>query len=210
MLSFTRISRHALAVSAAALTVLAVAPAPVEARSNEVTNWSDEDFALYPTYCRARILREPPELEAYWEKQFGPKNFLHMHHFCFGLKALNLAYANLQDAGRRTSLAQAVIGNFNYIIEHTERDFYMRPEALTNLGRGYVRTRQYEQARKSFQAALKLNPKSVDAWVALSDMYHQKGQYGDAMKVLEKALAEAGDSKKITLRIADMKAKGQK
>ena len=196
----------------ALLTTLLVMPARVEARSDDSspTNWSDEDYSLYPAFCRARLLHEPKELEAYWIRQFGSKNYIHMHHFCFGLKALSLAYANLQDASRRASLAGAAIDNFGYVVEHTEHDFYMRSEALVNLGRGYILKKEYEMAKRKFDAALKLNPKSVDAWVALSDMYYQNGQRSDALEVLEKAREEAGDHKKILLRIDTIKTDGRK
>lgn len=196
----------------ATLSTLLFMPVRVEARADDSspTSWSDEDYGLYPAFCRARLLHEPKELEAYWIRQIGPKNYLHMHHFCFGLKALTLAYANFNNASRRESMAGAVIDNFGYIVEHTERGFYMRSEALVNLGRGYILKKEYEMAKRKFEAALKLNPKSVDAWVALSDMYYQNGQRSDALDVLEKAREEAGDHKKILLRIDTIKTDGRK
>lgn len=211
MKSFTDAPGATLFAAAALMVALALAPASVEARSNETTNWSDEDYMLYPPFCRARLLREPKELEVFWSQRLGPKNFMHMHHFCFGLKALNLAYGSFQDKQRRANLAYSVVGNFNYILEHTERTFFMRPEALVNLARGHVLLQEYNVARKKFEEALKLNPKSVDAWVAFSDMYYEAGKREDALRILEMALEQAGEHKKITLRIDEMKgAKGSK
>jgi tetratricopeptide (TPR) repeat protein len=189
---------------------LFVFSADVAARRNETTNWTDQDFALYPPFCRARIEREPKELVDFWTQRLGPKNYLHIHHFCFGLKALNLAYANLNNKQQREFMASAVIGNFNYIIEHTERTFYMRPEAYVNLGRGYVLRQEYDVARQKFHEALKLNPKLVDAWVAMSDMYHQLGKKSDALSILEQASEICGENKKIDLRVAEMRSAGIK
>jgi tetratricopeptide (TPR) repeat protein len=205
-----RAPRRALRIAGVIVAALALLPNVATARTNESTNWTEEDFALYPPYCRARLLREPKELEAYWSKQLGPKNFLHMHHFCFGLKALNLAYGNLRDKQRMTGQAYTVVRNFNYILEQTQRDFYLRPEALLNIARGYALLQEFKVARDKFEEALKLNPKLVDAWVGLSDMYYQNGQRADALRVLEKALEVAGEHKKITLRIEDMKKQGVK
>lgn len=190
--------------------MLSTAAGSAFARSNETTNFTDQDFALYPQFCRARIAREPQALVNYWNQQLGPKNFIHIHHFCFGLKALNLAYANLGNKGKREYMANAVVGNFNYIIEHTERTFYMRPEALLNLGRGYQLRQEYDIARQKYEEALKHNPKLVDAWVALSDMYYQLGKKPDALYILEEASEKVGENKKIDLRIADMRAAGIK
>lgn len=180
------------------------------ARTNETTNWSDHDFALYPPFCRARIEREPKELVDYWTQRLGPKNFLHTHHFCFGLKALNLAYRDFGNKQKREGWANAVVGNFNYIIEHTERTFFMRPDAYVHLGRGHLLRQEHDVARQKFYEALKLNPKLVDAWVAMSDMYFQVGKKPDALAVLEQAREICDENKKIDLRIAEMRAAGIK
>lgn len=189
---------------------LFVFSADVAARRNETTNWTDQDFALYPPFCRARIEREPKELVDYWTQRLGPKNYLHIHHFCFGLKALNLAYANLNNKQQREFMANAVVGNFNYIIEHTERTFFLRPEAYVNLGRGHLLRQEHDVAQQKFYEALKLNPKLVDAWVAMSDMYYQAGKKSDALSILEQASEICGENKKIDLRIAEMRSAGIK
>lgn len=189
---------------------LFVFAADVSARRNETTNWTEQDFALYPPFCRARIEREPKELVDYWTQRLGPKNYLHIHHFCFGLKALNLAYANLNNKQQREFMANAVVGNFNYIVDSTERTFYLRPDAYVNLGRGHQLRGEYDIARQKFYEALKLNPKLVDAWVAMSDMYYQAGKKSDALSVLLQASEYCGENKKIDLRIAEMRAAGIK
>lgn len=190
--------------------VLIIAVGGVHARDNSFTNWSDNDFATYPPFCRARIAREPKELEMLWSQRLGPKNFLHMHHFCFGLKALNIAYASFNDKNKRMTMANGVVGNFNYILEHTERSFFMRPDALVYLGRGHLLRQEYDIAQQKFFDALKLNPKLVDAWVAMSDMYYQAGKKSDALSVLQQASEFCGENKKIDLRIAEMRNAGIK
>ena len=107
-------------------------------------------------------------------------------------------------------MASMVIANFNYILEHTERNFYMRPEALVNLARGYQLKKEYDFARRNYDEAIRLNPKMVEAWVALSDMFYEIGKKSDALYVLETAREKVGENKKIDLRIADMRAAGIK
>lgn len=182
----------------------------VHARSNETTNFSEEDYAVFPQFCRARLERQPQELVDYWTQQLGKKNYLHIHHYCFGLKALSLAYKNLGNKQKLEFMANSVVGNFNYIIENTERTFFLRPEALLNLGRGHVLRQEYGIAKQKFEQAIKLNPKSADAWVALSDMYHQLGKKSDALSILEQASEICGENRKIDLRIAEMRSAGVK
>ncbi len=187
-----------------------LSPTDGHARRNEVSNWPLEDFDIYPPYCRARILREPKELEMYWSAKLGVKNFIHMHHYCHGLRALTLAYSSFNDKQRRTVLANAVVGNLQYIVRHTEPNFVLRGEALMNLARGHVLLQEYDVARKRFEEALRFDPKLVDAWVAISDMYYQLGRKSDALTILEQASEMIGENKKIDLRIADMRAAGVK
>lgn len=175
-----------------------------------IYDFTEEEYLMYPQFCRARLAREPKALVDYWQKKLGPKNFLHMHHYCFGLKSLNLAYANLGKKQRRLFLTKAVVDNFNYIIEHTESTFFMRADALLNLARGYQLREEYDIAQQKYRQAIKLNPKLTDAWVALSDMYFQLGQKSDALYVLEQASKVVGESKKIDLRISEMRAAGVK
>ena len=61
---------------------------------------------------------------------------------------------------------------------------------------------------KAFEDALKLRPDSVDAWVALSDLYHDAGQRKQALAVLEEALKRTGDHPKISLRMEELKKTG--
>lgn len=176
------------------------------ARANEVVSWSDEDFAMYPNYCKAKLLDSPPELVVLWKGRFKG-NYLHMHHYCFGLKAMSLAYSNYSDKGRRMEFARAVVQNFEYIMAHTSVDFVMRPDALVNMGRGYQLLGQPLEAKKRFEQALRMRSDLVDAWVALSDLLYDNGDKKGAMTVLESAREKVGDHPKIKLRMESLMSK---
>lgn len=180
------------------------------ARPNLSLKFTEDDFALYPQFCRARIAREPQSLVDYWNSKLGPKNFLHMHHYCFGLKALNLGFANFGNKQSRGFMANEAINNFEYVLAATEKTFYMRPDVFLNMGRGYQLKQEYDLAKNNYEAALKFNPMFVDAWVYLSDMYYQLGKKSEALSVLEKARSKIGENKKIDLRIADIRKSGVK
>ncbi|AOF81431.1 TPR repeat family protein [Methyloversatilis sp. RAC08] len=169
--------------------------------------FSDEDFALYPGYCRAKLTDEPKSEVERWKRHLGNDNYIHMHHYCFGLRAMTLAYSNYTEKQLRKGFALDVVRNMNYILSHTKKDFFMRPDALINLGRGHQLLNENENARRAFSNALKLNPDSVDAWIALSDLLYDTGQRKEAMKVLEDARTQIGDHRKITLRMEQMQKK---
>lgn len=207
---FSRPSRRSGAISAGLGVLMSMLPLAVSARANSPFAWSDNDFALYPPYCSAKLNDRAKDLEQIWKKRLGPENFLHIHHFCFGLKALTMAYASFNDVPTRRSLANDAINNFNYILAHTQRDFFMRGDAMVNLGRGYMLQQEYGDARDMFEAALKFNPDMVDAWVALSDLYFQTGKKEDALRTLEEAIERVGEHKKISLRIEELKKAGVK
>jgi tetratricopeptide (TPR) repeat protein len=194
------------AMIAARILILFLIAIGGSARANEVVSWSDEDFAMYPNYCTAKLLDSPPELVALWKSRFKG-NYLHMHHYCFGLKAMSLAYSNYSNKQRRMEFARAVVQNFEYIMSHTTVDFYMRPEALVNMGRGYQLLGQPLDAKKRFEQALRMRPDLVEAWVALSDLFYENGDKKGALTVLESAQEKVGDNPKIKLRIESLMAK---
>lgn len=205
----SRVIRQCFAAPLAVFLAAAVMPGTAQARQDSPFTWSDTDFALYPPYCRAK-LGEAKDLEVIWKQKLGPANFLHIHHFCFGLKALNMGYASYKDVPKRRSLAKDAVGNFNYILNHTQKDFFMRADALVGVGRAYMLVQQYDEAQDMFEDAIKFNPATVDAWIALSDLQYQTGKKEEALATLEKALESAGEHKKITLRIEDLKKSGVK
>lgn len=73
--------------------------------------------------------------------------------------------------------------------------------AATNLARLDLVDKKPELARKRFESLIEANPKVVDAYVALADLYIATGQpAADARKVLDRGLAANPDS--LALKIA--------
>ncbi|MDP3286969.1 MAG: tetratricopeptide repeat protein [Methyloversatilis sp.] len=184
-------------------------PTWAQAGLSEAYVLTEDDLAFMPQFCRAKVTKKlPKNVYEGWSNKFGPENWLHMHHYCFGLKALQLSYSNFRDLTSRTYQARVAETEFNYVLRHSEEDFYMRPEILVHRGRAQTLARAYEPAKKSFEEALKINPKSVDAWVALGDLYSLIGRKNDAIKTLEKAIEVTGEeqNKKILLRLNDLRS----
>lgn len=168
---------------------------------------SETDLAFLPVYCRAKFVpKTRVEMKAHWEQVFGADNWLHMHHYCFGLKAIQSAYRDYGKPESRTYLSKQAANEFDYMLRHATPDFYLRPEILVQRGRALALARSYDAAKSSFNQALELEPKNVDAWTGLSDLYSQIGKKAEAIQVLEQAVQKAGhDHRKINVRLEDLK-----
>ena len=176
----------------------------------EVTTWRERDFAMYPQYCRARLDSKSGALIPIWEKKLGQSSFLHVHHYCFGMKAVVLAYANYTDKNRRKGYARSIVSETEYFLHHAPEESPLRAEVLITQGRGFLLAEQFDEARERFEAALEINPKAVDGWAFLSDVYAAQGRKDEAIRVLRSADEAVGGHKKITIRIQDLGGGGPK
>jgi type IV pilus assembly protein PilF len=67
--------------------------------------------------------------------------------------------------------------------------FYGTPHfALSNMGLAYYHKKDYAEAEKHFQEALKMNPDFVNALAGLAATYMAMGRYDDAIVKLERAV----------------------
>lgn len=85
----------------------------------------------------------------------------------------------------------AAIYNFKALSEDL---LYATPHyPLVNLGNAYFNKQEYEQALQSYQKALELQPKFVNAMQGLARTYIAQSRQSDAVRVLEKASQVAPD-----------------
>ena len=190
-----------------AAIVLTLSPITQAAQwTSEAVKFREEDFTILPPFCRAKIAQQNNrEIQEYYIRRYG-QNWGNMHHYCFGLKALNLAYRDFNNKAKREYFLKQAVNEFDYVLEHADQDFSLRPEVLIQRGRALTQSRNYDEAKESIEEALKTDPKSVDAWVALSDLYSMTGKNLEAIKVLEKAIEITGNEhKKITARLDDLR-----
>lgn len=174
--------------------------------TSEAFRLTEEDFQLLPPLCRAKTAQSKnQEVQAIWMRQYGAA-WEHMHHYCFGKKALALAYRYYSDSKKRAYFSSQSANEFDYVLGSTESNFPLRTEILIQRGRAKVLAREYDDAKKTFEEVLKRDPKSIDGWSALSDMYSQMGRNADAIAVLEEAIeVTGGEHKKLKARLDDLR-----
>lgn len=80
-----------------------------------------------PAACVTRLTGDDA-MKDRWVQKIGWNNFLHLHHYCFGLNFINRAKFTIDKKNKRYYLDQAV-GNFAYVLKNWPADSPLRPEA---------------------------------------------------------------------------------
>lgn len=105
-----------------------VLAAPALARKNlPPERPTPAEMTMLPPECAARIGGDEATRQL-WAQRLGPKNFLHLHHYCFGLNYNNRARLT-QDKGLRKYFLQRADANFDYVLEHWPAESPLRRAA---------------------------------------------------------------------------------
>lgn len=89
-----------------------------------------DEIAMMPKMCQAKLspaLGGNTEVQNYWNNQVGHDCWIHMHHYCHGLKSVMRAKFTFNNTDRRFYLGQA-IGEFDYVLQHCPANSPMIPE----------------------------------------------------------------------------------
>ncbi len=85
------------------------------------------ELKLLPQACSARF-GEDKAAKGFWEQKIGRDNFLHLHHYCFGLNFINRAKFAI-DKKNKVYYLNLAVGNFDYVLRHWPANSPLRPEA---------------------------------------------------------------------------------
>jgi hypothetical protein len=85
------------------------------------------DLAMLPEACTAR-LRGDEATKKMWGSRIGVNNFLHLHHYCFGMYFTNKAKFTLK-SDEKAGYLQSARGEFEYVLRHWPTDSPYRPDA---------------------------------------------------------------------------------
>ena len=140
----------------------------------------------------------------------GPKNFMHMHHYCKGLELTNHALYSARTKHDRDDGLRYSIGEFDYTIQRVAPDFAMLPEMLTRKGENLLRLGRAPEAVVELNRAIGLNPAYWPPYAALSDHYKAAGDLAAARDWLEKGLSATPDSKALKRRLAELDKSSRK
>lgn len=200
--------REILAVAGLALVLLT--PTHVEAEPHRFDN--PREMFMLPEYCkytqdfRANVPggNNPAEIER-WTNVMGPV-YIHMHHYCYGLQAINRAAFLSPTREERVHNLGVSVNEFDYVIQRAPPDFGLLPEILTKKGESLIQMDRVGQGMAELQRAIAMKANHWPAYAAISDYYKNAGQLAKAREWLEKGLSAAPDTRPLTRRLAALDA----
>jgi tetratricopeptide (TPR) repeat protein len=128
-----------------------------------------------------------------WYDQMG-KDFIHIHHWCWGLMQARRGNSS-RNSFNRNSHYRAAIGNFNYVIRASSDTFPLKPEFHLQKGMTLRLMGNDAAAAGEFGRAIKLKLDYSPAYAMLAELHVDLGNTDEAIRVLEMGLQHAPDSR---------------
>lgn len=138
---------------------------------------------FFPTGAFSNGPGDPPDKipEAGYHNQKGMQYFKHGYYDLIPRGRKSEANANFALAEK--AFQKAISINSNFV------------EAHRNLARLYFLEKKFDKAVPHYSQAIKLNPKDLDNYVNLSLTFIELGNYEEAIRCLEDAKAQTGNTK---------------
>jgi hypothetical protein len=151
------------------------------------------EMSLLPPFCAQRIGGSSSGVGVPAAEQMGKANWLHIHHYCFGLNFVNRARraSNAKDRAYDLGVAK---GNYMAVIKNTEPRFWMRPQIYVDLGKVELQLKDAGEAVRWFNEAIKFNPAYLPAYQALIDVLQQAKRNSEALEVATAGLKHVPNS----------------
>lgn len=166
---------------------------------------NEAEFANLPPYCKEKVENLDPVANKMWSDKFGRNNWLHMHHYCFGLNYLNRYYKAKTPQDGLAALGSA-LDNISYTINATP-GFILQPEMHYNRGKAYRLAGQGPEAVSDWFTAKTLNPDYVAAYIALADYYAEFKLQDKALEIVSEGLRHVPASKGLQRRYQELGGK---
>lgn len=167
---------------------------------------SASDMLGLPPYCAGRFARDTNPMEyKRWEGRYGP-DFLHTHHLCDAIIAINKIH-RVKNAMERNTLMKDAMGNLNYMIQHAKPDFGLMPDVYLYRSRVHNLLDRRGEAVADLRKAIELNPKASASYLLAVGYLENIGQKEDALKLVTEGLRHLPDNQ--SLRKAYLKLGGK-
>jgi tetratricopeptide (TPR) repeat protein len=159
-----------------------------------------QNTTFLPQYCKDRA-RGMSAFEK-WRGTFGDA-FQHIHHYCTGIYAENMAKSTVGSQGRDNWLGE-VIHQMNYVSSHCRSGCVIYPELHTRWGWALGESGQVGEAIKHYQLAIQAKPNYTPAYAKLSDLYLSIDQQDQARSILEQGLQAVPKSSMLKRRLNNL------
>jgi len=167
------------------------------------------EMELLPPFCKAKIGHHDKNDAAtnYWKGVFGPENWIHIHHYCFGVNFVNRSYRPGKARVERDADLRNAINNFNYVLGHTQSNFSLRADVMVQKARALHRLGNEAEVAGLYMKAIELKPDYVPAYIALGDYYKDSGDRAKARETYEAGLKKVPDNSLLNRRIRRLSGK---
>lgn len=155
------------------------------------------ELKMLPSACIAKQTEDPEEVRK-WKTVLG-EAFVHLHHYCHGLNALNRINRGLGD---RDYLLDAALSDFRYMEHQVAEKNVLIPEVEFNIGYVLYQLNRIKEAITPIQKAIRLKPDYVQAYLLLSYCYDRVGDTAGAAGILRSGLAKAPNSQALQSALA--------
>jgi hypothetical protein len=118
-------SKMPACLAASILSAFLITPAQAQQKWPHMP--TANEIALMPDFCQAKM-GSNAELYQQWNKRMGPDKFMHLHHYCHGLKQMNRAKLTF-DKQQRRYILQTAIGEFDYVLRNWPDGFALKDDA---------------------------------------------------------------------------------
>jgi tetratricopeptide (TPR) repeat protein len=172
---------------------------------------SDYELRYLPPYCRCRAALNKDRYgneRKKWDRIFygkgeRGKDWIHVHHYCFGL--LMLSRLN-RGVGKRGALLSYAENQFNYVLRHSSSKFVLMPEIHLKMGITQKLMGRDSKSLQHFIQATKLKKNYVPAYIHIIDYYKKHHDFKNAIRTAKKGLKYSPNSKILKKELVELQS----
>ena len=207
--------RLTIFISIVILLFPAAGMADMEQRLNDLggpQHAEADELPYLPAYCKCKgaVNIDPQtkeKLRKKWDRFFSKyphgENWVHLHHYCYGLLMLNRYYRGV---GKPSALLMEAEAQFNYMIKQSNPKFILVPEYHLKMGITQKLMGRDSKALQHFTEAIKLKKDYVPAYIQLIDCYKEHHDLKNAIKTAEMGLKHSPNSKILKKELVEMQS----
>lgn len=161
------------------------------------------ELALLPEYCQD-IMFTPGYTGARgdrWRALIG-EEFMHMHHYCRGLRDARFAETAQVSRQERRFLWARAVSEYEYVVARSRPSMVLLPEIFVKIGEANLRINRVSAAQEAFERARALKPDYWPAYTVWADRLIELRLYSRARALLEQGLQHAPDEPHLKATLA--------
>jgi tetratricopeptide (TPR) repeat protein len=134
------------------------------------------------------------------------RNWMHMHHFCDGLRFYSRAMSSTHNREDFKYYIQESLGGYDYVLRTTTPDFVMRPEINAEKARTLALAGRKAEAVMLYTSVMQQTPNFVPAYLYLAD-YYASSNRSKALELVSEGLRHNPETKSLQRRYRELGGK---